>query len=40
MKKLLTMMLLSALPMFMSATENKEPEKITLDKGWEFSQVG
>ena len=40
MKKLLTMMLLSALPMFMSATENKEPVKITLDKGWEFSQVG
>ena len=40
MKKLLTMMLLSALPMFMSATENMEPEKITLDKGWEFSQVG
>ena len=40
MKKLLTMMLLSALPMFMSATENKEPEKISLDKGWEFSQVG
>ena len=40
MKKLLTMMLLSALPMFMSATENKEPEIITLDKGWEFSQVG
>ena len=40
MKKLLTMMLLSALPMIMSATENKEPEKISLDKGWEFSQVG
>ena len=40
MKKLLTMMLLSALPMFMSATENKEPVKISLDKGWEFSQVG
>jgi len=40
MKKLLTMMLLSALPMFLSATENKEPEKISLNKGWEFSQVG
>ena len=40
MKKLLTMMLLGAFPMLLNATENKEPEKICLNKGWEFSQVG
>ncbi len=40
MKKLLTMMLLGAFPMLLSATENKEPERICLNKGWEFSQVG
>ena len=40
MKKLLTIMALGALPMLMSAAENMEPEKISLNKGWEFSQVG
>ena len=40
MKKLLTMMLLGAFPMLLNATENKEPERICLNKGWEFSQVG
>ena len=34
------MMLLGALPMLLSATEFNEPEKISLHKGWEFSQVG
>ena len=33
-------MALGALPMLMSAAENMEPEKISLNKGWEFSQVG
>ena len=33
-------MMLGAFPMLLSATENKEPEKICLNKGWEFSQVG
>ena len=33
-------MMLAAFPMLLNATENKEPEKICLDKGWEFSQVG
>ena len=36
MKKLLTIMALGALPMLMSAAENMEPEKISLNKGWEF----
>ena len=40
MKKLLTIMALGALPVLMSAAENMEPEKISLNKGWEFSQVG
>ena len=40
MKKLLTIMALGALPMLMSAAENMKPEKISLNKGWEFSQVG
>ena len=34
------MMLFGALPMLLSATEFNEPEKISLHKGWEFSQVG
>ena len=33
-------MLLGALPMLLSATGYREPEKISLNKGWEFSQVG
>ena len=40
MKKLKMIMLLGAFPMLLNATENKEPEKISLNKGWEFSQVG
>ena len=40
MKKLHTWMMLAAFPMLLNATENKEPEKICLNKGWEFSQVG
>ena len=40
MKKLQMIMLLGAFPMLLNATENKEPEKISLNKGWEFSQVG
>jgi len=39
MKKLITLMMLGTFPMLLSATENKEPEKISLNKGWEFSQV-
>ena len=33
-------MLLGALPLLLNAMEMKEPEKISLNKGWEFSQVG
>ena len=33
-------MLLSALPLLLSATEHRESEKICLNKGWEFSQAG
>lgn len=33
-------MILGAFPMLLSAMENQEPEKISLDKGWEFSQAG
>lgn len=33
-------MLLACFPMLLSAGLHKEPEKIALDKGWEFSQVG
>ena len=33
-------MMLGAFPMLLSAMENQEPEKISLNKGWEFSQVG
>ena len=33
-------MMLAAIPMLLGATEYKEPEKISLNKGWEFSQVG
>jgi len=34
------MMLFGALPMLLSAIGYRGPEKICLDKGWEFSQVG
>ena len=40
MKKLLMSMLLSALPLLLSAIEHRESEKICLNKGWEFSQAG
>ena len=40
MKKLLIMMLLGCLSTLLCATEHREPEKLVLDKGWEFSQVG
>ena len=33
-------MMLAAFPVLLSATENKEPEKISLNNGWEFSQAG
>ena len=33
-------MMLAAFPVLLSATENKEPEKISLNTGWEFSQAG
>ena len=32
-------MMLAAFPVLLSATENKEPEKISLNNGWEFSQA-
>ena len=34
------LLMLMVLPMLLSATENGGPEKISLNKGWEFSQVG
>ena len=40
MKKIHTLMMLAVFPVLLSATENKEPEKISLNNGWEFSQVG
>ncbi|MBE6273262.1 MAG: glycoside hydrolase family 2 protein [Bacteroidaceae bacterium] len=40
MKKGILIMLLGVLPMLLSATGYREPEKISLNKGWEFSQVG
>ncbi len=33
-------MMMGCLPMILGAEEYKEPEKINLNKGWEFSQVG
>lgn len=40
MKKLKIIMMLGIFPMLLNASENKEPEKIPLNQGWEFSQVG
>ena len=40
MRKLQMMMLASCFPMLLSAKEYKEPEKMKLDKGWEFAQAG
>ena len=40
MKKLLSIMMFGIFPMLMNATENKGPEKINLNEGWEFAQVG
>ncbi len=34
------MMLLGCLPMLLNANGRMEPERIRLDKGWEFAQVG
>ena len=33
-------MMLAVFPMLLNAMENKEPEIITINEGWEFSQVG
>ena len=40
MKKLGVMMLLSCFSMLLSASDRREPQKISLTTGWEFSQVG
>ena len=40
MNKIGTMILASCFPMMMNATDHKEPERITLDKEWAFSQAG
>lgn len=40
MRKLRMLMMMGCIPMILGAEEYKEPEKINLNKGWEFSQVG
>ena len=40
MKKLIIILMLGVFPMMLSATGYQGPEKICLDKGWEFSQAG
>ena len=40
MKTLKLAIMLMAFPIWVSASENREPEKISLNKGWEFSQAG
>ena len=40
MKMLKLAIMLMAFPIWLSASENREPEKISLNKGWEFSQAG
>ena len=40
MKMLKLAIMLMAFPIWVSASENREPEKISLNKGWEFSQAG
>lgn len=40
MKKLRVIVMLGCIPAMLNAAEYKEPEKIRLDKGWEFSQSG
>ena len=40
MKKLIIILMLGVFPMILSATGYQGPEKICLDKGWEFSQAG
>lgn len=40
MKKLIILMMLGVVPMLLKAMNDKEPEKVCLNKGWEFSQVG
>ena len=40
MRKLRMLMMMGCIPMILGAEEYKKPEKINLNKGWEFSQVG
>lgn len=40
MKKIGLMILLGCFPLLLSAAMHKKPDKVTLDRGWEFSQVG
>ena len=40
MKKLIIILMLGVFPMMLSATGYQGPEKICLDRGWEFSQAG
>ena len=40
MKKLIVIMMLGLFPMLLNAMVKKEPERISLNNGWEFSQVG
>ena len=40
MKKLIIILMLGVFPMILSATGYQGPEKICLDRGWEFSQAG
>ena len=40
MRKLRMLMMMGCIPMILGAKEYKEPEKINLNKGWEFNQAG
>ena len=40
MRKLRMLMMMGCIPMILGAEEYKEPEKINLNKGWEFSADG
>ena len=40
MRKLRMLMMMGCIPMMLGAKEYKEPEKINLNKGWEFNQAG
>ena len=39
-KTLKVLMMLGCFPMMLSAKEYKKSESLSLDKGWEFAQVG